>query len=78
MVEVIFNDALDDLTDGVPGDPQKRGDRGLGHLLRKPRDHVFEVARVMGIVARPRHGLQMHAAIRAAQPAQTALDHAPA
>src|SRR5438132_88862 len=76
LVQLLLNDALDDLTDGVPGDPQESGDRGLGHLLGEPRDYVLEVARVMGAGPGPRHRLQVNAAVSAAQAAQLALDHA--
>ncbi len=77
LVEVLGDDTRDDLADGVPAHPQQAGDRGLGHLLRQPRDDVFEVTRVMSARARPRHGLGPDdAAVRAAQQAQLALDHA--
>jgi hypothetical protein len=66
VVEVIGDDALDDPTDRVPPDPQQASDRGLGHLLREPRDDVLEVARVMSVRPCPRHRLQMHTAVRAA------------
>ena len=75
LVEVIGDDALHDLPDRVPGDPQQPGDRGLGHLLGKPRHDVLEVARVVGVGPGPRHRLQVHAAVWAAQAAQLALDH---
>ena len=78
LVEVVGDDALDDPPDRVPADPQQPGDRRLGHLLRQPRDDVFEVARVVRAGPRPRDRLELHAAVRAAQPAQLALDHAPA
>jgi hypothetical protein len=67
LVEVIGDDALDDLPDGVPADPQQPRDRCLGHLLRQPRHDVFEVARVVSFGRGPRHRLQAHAAGRAAQ-----------
>ena len=47
LVEALGDDTRDDLADGVPPDPQQTGDRGLGHLLREPRDDVLEVTRVM-------------------------------
>ena len=78
LVELVGDDPLDDPPDGVPADPQQPGDRRLGHLLRQPRHHVLEVAGVMRAGPSPRHRLQMHAAVRAAQPPQLALDHAPA
>jgi hypothetical protein len=57
---------------------QQPRDRGLGHLLGQPRADVFEVARVARAGPRPRHRLGPDgAAVRAAQPAQLALDHAP-
>src|SRR5439155_4919913 len=43
LVEPVSDDAGDDPSDGVPTDPQQTADRGTGHLLRQPRDHVFEV-----------------------------------
>jgi len=77
LVEVVGDDAGDDLPDGRPADAQQPGDLCLGHLLRQPRDRVFEVAGVMGARPRPRDGLEVDPARRAAQPAQLALDHAP-
>ncbi|MDQ6730099.1 MAG: hypothetical protein M3022_07335, partial [Actinomycetota bacterium] len=76
-VEAVGDDTLDDVTDGVPADPQQPGDRRLGHLLRQPRNHVFEVAGVLRRVPRPRDRLEMHATIRAAKAPQLTLDHAP-
>jgi hypothetical protein len=76
LVEVVSHDALDDLADRAPTDAQQPRDRRLGHLLRQPRDDVFEVARVRRSGPRPRHRLQAHAAIAATQPAQLALDDA--
>ena len=76
LVEVVFDDALDDPPDGVPADPQQAGDRCLGHLLREPRHDVLEVEGVLSIGPRPGHPLEVHAAVAAAQPAQLALDHA--
>ena len=58
LVEAVGDDALDDPPDGVPGDPQQAGDRGLGHLLRQQRDDVLEVARVAGARPRPRDRLE--------------------
>jgi hypothetical protein len=75
---VVGDDPLDDAPDRVPPDPQHAGDRGLGHLLRQPGDDVFEVARVVGVRARPRHCFQMHPAHAATQPPELALDHTPA
>ena len=74
LVQALCDDALDDLPDGVPRDPQQPGDRLLGHLLRKPGDDVFEVAGVACAGPGPRHGLEVRAAVAAAQPAQLALD----
>ena len=76
LVEMVGDDPRDDQADRVPADPQQAGDRCLGHLLRQPRDDVFEVARVRRARPRPRHGLVAHAAVGAAQPAQLALDDA--
>ena len=78
FVELLGDDALHDPPDGVPRDPHQPGDRLLGHLLRKPGHHVLEVARVVRLGPGPRHRLQVHAAVAAAQPAQLALDHAAA
>jgi hypothetical protein len=44
FVEVLGDDAGDDRADRVPADPQQPGDRRERHLLRQPRDDVFEVA----------------------------------
>src|SRR5918997_206698 len=76
LVEVIGDDALNDLPDGVPADPQQPGDRGLGHLLRQPRHDVLKVAGMRAAGPGPRHGLGAHPASRATQPAQLTLDHA--
>ena len=78
LVEVIGDHARDDRPDRVPADPQQPSDRRERHLLGQPRDHVFEVARVVRARARPRDRLQPHAAVAAAQPAQLALDDAAA
>ena len=64
--------------DRVPADPQQPGDRRERHLLRQPRDDVLEVARVVRARPRPRHRLQPHAAVTAAQQPQLALDPAAA
>jgi len=56
LVEVHGDDTRDDLPDGVPADAQQAGDRGLGHLLRQPRDDVLEVTGVMRARPGPRHG----------------------
>ena len=76
LIEVIGDDARDDRPDRVPADPQQSRDRRERHLLRQPRHHVLEVARVRRARPRPRHRLQAHTAIAAAQPPQLALDHA--
>ena len=77
LVEVLGDDAGDDLADGVPPDPQQPGDRRLGHLLRQPRHDVFEVAGVMGTRPGPRHRFGAHdAAVRAPEQPQLAFDHA--
>jgi hypothetical protein len=76
FVEVVGGDALHDPPDGVPADPEQPRDRGLGHLLRQPRDDVLEVARVMGARPGPRHRLHAHCAGLTAQQPQLALDHA--
>jgi len=68
--ELVGDDTGDDMPDGRPGDPEQPGDLGLGHLLGQPRDHVFEVAGVMGAGPRPRDRLEVDLAHRAAQPAQ--------
>jgi hypothetical protein len=77
LVELVCDDAGDDLPDGGPADPEQPGDLRLGHLLGQPRDDVLEVAGVLGVGSRPRHGLQMDPARRAAQAAQLTLDHTP-
>ena len=78
LVEVVGDDALHDPPDRVPGDPQQPGERSLGHLLRKPRNDVLEVAGVGRIGPRPRHGLVAHTAVPTPQPPQLALDYAAA
>src|SRR5215211_5815324 len=78
LVEVVGHHALDDAPDRVPGDAQQPGDRRLGHLLGQPAGDVLEVARGWRASSRPRHRLEPDdPAVRAAQPAQLALDHAP-
>jgi hypothetical protein len=77
LVQLLGHDALNDLPDRVPGDPQKAGNRGLCHLLGKPRDHVLEVACVGCAGPGLRHRLQVNAAVCAAQAPELALDHAP-
>ena len=76
LVETVGDDPLDDPSDRVPGDPQQAGDRGLGHLLRQPRDRVLEVASVLGAGPRPRNRSEVDTAVRTAQAAELALDHA--
>src|SRR4051794_13615698 len=76
LVKVIGDHARDDRADGVPADPQQPGDRRERHLLGQPRHDVFEVARVRRARPRPRDRLQPHAAGRASEPAQLALDPA--
>jgi hypothetical protein len=78
IVELVCDDAGDDLPDGAPADAQQPGDLCLGHLLGQPRDDVLEVAGVMSIGSRPRDGLQLDPACRAAQAAQLTLDDAAA
>ena len=69
LVEALGDDALHDPPNRVPGDPQEPGDRGLGHLLRKPGGYVLEVARVTRAGPGPRHRLKAHAAVAAPEPA---------
>jgi hypothetical protein len=57
VIRTVGDDTLDDPPDGVPADSEQPADRGLGHLLRKPRDNVFEVAGMMSVRPRPRHRL---------------------
>src|SRR4051794_8117906 len=76
VVKPLGADALDDRADGPPPDPEQPRDRREGHLLRQPRDGVFEVARVRRPGPSPRHRLQADPATAAAQPAQLALDDA--
>src|ERR671910_1362571 len=78
LVEMLDGHARDDPPDRVPADPEQAADRGTGHLLRQPRDHVLEVARVPRARARPRHRLHPHAAVAATQQPQLALDDAAA
>src|SRR5215213_13922 len=57
LVEMIGGHALDDPPDRVPADPQKPADRGLGHLLRQPRDdrseeHTSELQSLTNLVCR--------------------------
>jgi len=78
VIEVIGDHARDDRADRVPPDPEQAGDRRERHLLRQPRHDVLEVARVRRARPRPRHRLGPHAARRAAQAAQLALDPATA
>ena len=60
----------------MPADPQQPGDRRERHLLRQPGHDVLEIARVRRPRPGPRHRLGPNPAIRAAQPAQLALDPA--
>ena len=76
LVEMVGDDALNDPPDGVPGDAQQPGDRGLGHLLGQPRRDVFEVAGVSRARPRPWDRLVAHAAVAAVQAPQLALDDA--
>ena len=78
MIEAIGNDPLDDPPDGVPPDPQQPGDRGLGHLLRQPRDDIFEVAGVVRAGPGPRDRLEVNTTVWAAKATQLGFDHAPA
>jgi len=43
FVEVIGDDAFDDLADRAPAHAKQPRDRRLGHLLRRQRDDVFQV-----------------------------------
>ena len=70
LFEVLGDDALDDLADRPPADPQQSRDRRPRHLLRQPRHDVLEVARVMRARPRPRHRLHPDAAVSAPQPPQ--------
>jgi len=70
VIEVIGDDPLNDLPDRVSPDPEQASDRGLGHLLRQPRHKILEVAGVVSICSGPRHRLQVHATVAAAQPPQ--------
>jgi hypothetical protein len=74
-VETLGHDAVDDPSDGVPGDPHQPGDRVLGHLLRQEGDDILELAREPW-PARPRHRLDAHAAVRALDPPQPGGDEA--
>jgi len=77
LVEVVGQHAFDDATDRVPGDAQKPGDRGLGHLLGQPGHHILEVAGVARAVACPRHRLELRAAVKTPHATQVAFDKAP-
>jgi hypothetical protein len=77
-VELVGHDAGEDLADRAPADPHQLGDRRLGHLLRKERHNILEVARVRRARPRPWHRLVDIAAARAVQPSQQALDVAAA
>ena len=76
LVAVVRDDALHDPPDRLPPDPEQPGDRRERHLLRQPRHRVLEVAGVVRARPRPRHRLQPHPAVTAAQQPQLALDPA--
>jgi len=75
-VQALSDDPGDDRPDGVPADSQQDRDRRLGHLLGTEGDQVLEVARVARPRPGPRHGLDAHPAVRAANAAQLVLDSA--
>ena len=75
-IEAVSDDPLDDLTDGVPANPQQRGDRGLGHLLGHEGDQVLKVAGVPRPGPCPRNRLHADAAVRATHAPQLVLDQA--
>ncbi len=77
VIELVGDDALEDLPDGLPADPHQPGDLRLAHLLRQPRREILEIAGVPRARPRPRHMLVHIAAARAVQPPEPALDHAP-
>jgi len=76
--QLVGHDPRDDLADRFPTDAHQPGDLRLVHLLRQPRREVVEVARVARPATRPLDMLGQIAAPLAVQPAQAALDHAPA
>ena len=76
-VELVRDDASEDIPDRSPPDPHQLGQRRLGHLLRQERDDVLEVARVRRPGPRPRHLLVHIAAARAVHASEHALDLAP-
>src|SRR5487761_662020 len=76
-IELVRDDAGEDLPDRSPPDPHQLGQRRLGHLLRQERDDILEVARVRRARARPRHLLVHIAAARAVHASEHALDLAP-
>src|SRR5215216_1540385 len=78
LIEPVGDDALDDRADRVPPDPEQPRDRRERHLLGQPRDQILKVARVCGADPRPWDGLQAHAAVRASESSQLALDRAAA
>jgi len=76
-VEPVGHDPLQDVADRLPGDPHQPRYLRLAHLLRQPRREILEIAGVARPAARPLHRLGQIAAVRAIQPSQLALDHAP-
>jgi hypothetical protein len=73
-IELVRDDAREDLPDRSPPDPHQLRDRRLGHLLRQERHHILEITRIGAAGAGPRHLLVDVTAARAIQPPEHALD----
>src|ERR1035441_4856268 len=77
LIELLSDDPAEDLPNRAPPDPQQPDDLRLVHLLRQPRAHVLEIARVLGPRPGPLQGLKETPAARAVKPSEPTLDHAP-
>ena len=64
------------MTPSAVSPPKLQEHRFFGHLLGQKGDDVLKRAREPRAPPRPRDGLQTHAAVRAPDPAQLALDRA--
>jgi len=76
-VELLGDDALDDVADGGPGDAEDRGDLGLVRDLRQVGGHVLEVDGEAAVAPGPRHLLDVYAAIRAVDATRGVLEEDP-